>query len=75
MDMAGNVAEWCSDAYDEWYYKVAPDRNPPGPSAGGLYRCSRGGSWVCLPRVLMCAYRGMASGGEKNVYIGFRCAK
>jgi formylglycine-generating enzyme required for sulfatase activity/serine/threonine protein kinase len=31
-DMHGNVSEWCSDAYDEAYYKHSPESDPAGPS-------------------------------------------
>ena len=33
-DMHGNVSEWCSDWFDEAYYKRSPANDPPGPSVG-----------------------------------------
>lgn len=43
-DMAGNVAEFCWDWYDQTYYLVSPYSDPTGPG-GGDKKVGRGGSW------------------------------
>jgi len=75
MDMAGNVAELCSDWYNSNYYSSAPSSNPPGPSGVYPYRTLRGGTWYywdnSIPR---CANRDDWSLDEWNYNdIGFRC--
>ena len=73
-DMSGNVQEWCSDAYDEDYYRNSPSSNPKGSSFYGE-RVLRGGAWGVSPRYLRCADRvGFYSNSWGN-HIGFRCVR
>jgi formylglycine-generating enzyme len=44
FDMHGNVAELCSDAFREDYYKNSPTDDPEGASSAEA-RALRGGSW------------------------------
>ncbi|MBC8384853.1 MAG: SUMF1/EgtB/PvdO family nonheme iron enzyme [Candidatus Cloacimonetes bacterium] len=68
-DLSGNVWEWCSDRYDENYYKNSPQNNPQGPSSGKS-RVLRGGSWDSGDYCCRFVYRGSY---DPDVYfIGFR---
>jgi formylglycine-generating enzyme required for sulfatase activity len=74
-DMAGNVAEWVADWFDEHYYMNSPDRNPTGPSSG-RYKIRRGGAWPNAPFVLRSPHRlDPLMPGARYDYTGFRCAR
>lgn len=44
-DMHGNIDEWCSDWYNEYYYFDSPGNDPIGPPKGEK-KIVRGGSWA-----------------------------
>ena len=73
FDMHGNVAEWCSDWFDDAYYQKAPASDPPGPAVG-THRVVRGGSWHRRPRGLRSAARFDEAPGRRNHVRGFRIA-
>jgi sulfatase modifying factor 1 len=74
-DMIGNVWEWVNDWYDQYYYSITPDKNPPGPE-GGLYRVIRGGGWSDYDeRILALYYRNFTNSNLPSNTVGFRCAK
>ncbi len=65
-DMAGNVSEWCLDAYRENFYAQSPSRNPLAgahtleellknflslPNEPGNARVGRGGTWLFTEEV------------------------
>jgi formylglycine-generating enzyme required for sulfatase activity len=72
-DISENVHEWCSDWYDEDYYRVSPRRNPRGP-ASGRRKSSRGGSWRHQIKITRVAARSSIPPEFQYSDYGFRCA-
>jgi formylglycine-generating enzyme required for sulfatase activity len=73
-DMAGNVAEWVNDWYDERAYSVLPNTNPKGPGSG-TQRVYRGGHFRSSTMEIRKSTRMFALPTTRNNTIGFRCAK
>lgn len=73
MDMAGNVAEWVNDRYDENYYATSPENDPQGPAAGAL-RVLRGGSWNSAESRFRVSAREANVTSLADEETGFRCA-
>ena len=81
-DMAGNVSEWCSDAFDESAYNFSHDLNmhftyeakdtdPPVLKRKVL----RGGSWKDVGYYLQVGTRSYEYQDTAKSYIGFRCVE
>ena len=84
-DMAGNVSEWCLDAYQKDFYTNSPYRNP---IAGGTItsttgnfinvttkRVLRGGSWFENPKFVRVPSRPWSPPAFAYDGYGFRCAR
>ena len=78
-DMAGNVAEWTSNAFDEAAYSWSDDLNPdyhynvlPGDMPEKKRKVIRGGSWKDIAFYLQCGTRTYEYQDSSKSYIGFR---
>lgn len=81
-DMAGNVAEWCEDAYSESAYNFAHDLNMQytyhaKKSDPEVYKRKviRGGSWKDISYFIHNEARAYEFQDTGKCYIGFRCVQ
>ncbi|MCQ2227957.1 MAG: SUMF1/EgtB/PvdO family nonheme iron enzyme [Bacteroidales bacterium] len=81
-DMAGNVAEWTSSAFDESAYAYTHDFNPdykynarPDESHVMKRKVIRGGSWKDIAYYMQCGTRTYEYQDSATSYIGFRCVR
>lgn len=81
-DMAGNVAEWTNDAYDESAYFYLHDLNPsfeynalPDDPPVMKRKVIRGGSWKDISAHIQTSARCFEYQDTAKSYIGFRCVR
>ena len=81
-DMAGNVSEWTSTAYNESVTKLTSDINPEyryDAAQEDPYRMTRkivrGGSWKDVAHNIRSDLRMWEYQNEQRSYIGFRCVR
>ncbi|NJM14063.1 MAG: SUMF1/EgtB/PvdO family nonheme iron enzyme [Bacteroidales bacterium] len=81
-DMAGNVAEWTINAYDESAYVFSHDMNPdykynasPDDPPVLKRKVLRGGSWKDIAFYLQAGTRTYEYQDTSKSYIGFRCVR
>ena len=72
LDMAGNVAEWCSSVHSGYPFSASDGREYLESDAS---RCVRGGSWRYGLSFASSAHRLAFSPDDRNDYIGFRVAE
>ena len=81
-DMAGNVAEWTSSAFDESGYIFTHDLNPdykynalPDDPPVLKRKVIRGGSWKDIGYFLQVGVRSYEYQDTAKTYVGFRCVR
>ncbi len=82
FDMAGNVAEWTSNAFDESAYSYTHDLNPDyrynakSEDPPALKRkVIRGGSWKDIAFYMQVGQRAYEYQDSAKSYVGFRCVR
>lgn len=82
FDMAGNVAEWTTSAYDEAGYNMVSDFNPnfeydaqPDDPAALKRKVIRGGSWKDISHYLKVTTVDYEYQDSAKSFIGFRCVR
>lgn len=82
FDMAGNVSEWTSNAYDESAYSFQHDMNPdyqyealPDDPPSMKRKVLRGGSWKDIGYYLQNGTRTYEYQDSAKSYVGFRCVR
>ena len=77
MDLAGNVLEWCLDAWVEGFYakcqRQGETTNPLATGSWGAPRVLRGGSFDVWAEDLRASDRGWDEPGFRVWDVGFRC--
>lgn len=79
-DMAGNVAEWTSTAYDVAGYEIMHDMNPeftydarPDDPPALKRKVIRGGSWKDVAYYIQVSTRDFEYQDSARSFVGFRC--
>ncbi len=72
-DMAGNVSEWCEDAYSPNSYPIVWDLNPTYFDKTELRKVIRGGSWKDIEFYNETGSRLYEYQTRARSFIGFRC--
>lgn len=72
-DMAGNVAEWCEDAFHPASFPIVWDLNPTYFDKNERRKVIRGGSWKDVAFYVETGTRNYEYQDTSRSFIGFRC--
>jgi formylglycine-generating enzyme len=72
-DMAGNVSEWCEDAFNPASMPLVWDLNPTYFDNNEPKKVIRGGSWKDIAYYLQTGTRTFEYKDSAQAYLGFRC--